>query len=85
MVISYGTPFIQAISFVVFFLFCSGFFFFRYLNTIFLSRLLYPANSENQSHLKLVKGQVDIYSQRHHLGGCISLSTLFVFKIFKKH
>ena len=37
-----------------------------------------------ESYLKLVNGQVDICRKKHHLGGCISFSPLFVFKIFKK-
>ena len=36
-----------------------------------------------ESHLKLVKGQVDICKKRHHLGGYI-LFSLFVLKIFQK-
>ena len=37
-----------------------------------------------ESYLKLVNGQVDSCRKKHHLGGCISFSPLFVFKIFKK-
>ena len=41
-------------------------------------------NQLQESYLKLVNGQLDICRKKHHLGGCISLSPLFDFKIFKK-